>query len=175
MEQQCLFNDQISDISKQERAAYAKLVPIIEKICPDLNIHSNKFRLREGVGYSSVYYGNYLVMQLKIRGKSRYISVPKAWLPDLPPEIKWTERKSGNGRIRLAIGDSFDTSMNQLGTPIIRAAILHIPKEFDCCSRFEKCSDAKKCIHPDPEFAMLCGYRKILASGRIFYGKNRNI
>ena len=46
---------------------------------------------------------------------------------------------------------------------------------FGCCSRYEKCSDAKKCIHPDPVFALGCAYRNNLDSGRIFYGKNRNI
>lgn len=49
------------------------------------------------------------------------------------------------------------------------------PKGFDCCSRFEACSDAKGCIHPDPHFAADCGYRRILKDGRIFYGKNRNV
>lgn len=175
MEQQYLFNDPAPDASKQERDAYDKLAPIIEAVCLELNIHSDKFRLREGVGYSSVYYGDCLVMQLKIRGKSYYISVPKAWLSDLPPEVEWTERKSDNGRIRLAVGTDVEAALNRLGAPIIRAAILHIPKEFDCCSRFEQCSDAMRCIHPDPEFALLCGYRKILATGRVFCGKNRNV
>lgn len=46
---------------------------------------------------------------------------------------------------------------------------------FGCCSRYIQCSDAKKCIHPDPVFASACMYRKNLESGKIFYGKNRNI
>ncbi|MBQ3591050.1 MAG: hypothetical protein II979_03845, partial [Clostridia bacterium] len=46
---------------------------------------------------------------------------------------------------------------------------------FGCCSRYEACSDARECIHPDAAFALGCGYRQNLLAGRIFYGKNKNI
>lgn len=46
---------------------------------------------------------------------------------------------------------------------------------FGCCSRYEACSDAKHCTHPDIMIASRCAYRKNLHSGKIFYGKNRNI
>lgn len=46
---------------------------------------------------------------------------------------------------------------------------------FGCCSRYEACSDAMKCIHPDPVFASSCQYRQNLLAGRIFYGKNKTI
>lgn len=44
-----------------------------------------------------------------------------------------------------------------------------------CCSRYNACSDAKKCIHPDLFYARICSYRKNLEAGRIFYGKNCNV
>ncbi len=47
--------------------------------------------------------------------------------------------------------------------------------KFACCSRFEECSDAKICIHPNRKYAKGCFYKKNLESGKIFYGKNRNI
>ena len=46
---------------------------------------------------------------------------------------------------------------------------------FGCCSRFEECSDAKKCIHPNRMYSTACAYRSNLEAGRIFYGKNRNV
>lgn len=49
------------------------------------------------------------------------------------------------------------------------------PKDFSCCSRYEQCSNAKKCVHPDKSFALGCYYRKVLAKGTVFYGENRNI
>lgn len=46
---------------------------------------------------------------------------------------------------------------------------------FGCCSRYEECSDAKHCTHPDIMIASRCAYRQNLHSGKIFYGKNRNV
>lgn len=46
---------------------------------------------------------------------------------------------------------------------------------FGCCSRFNDCSDAKKCVHENKLYSKACMYRRHLDSGKIFYGKNRNI
>lgn len=43
---------------------------------------------------------------------------------------------------------------------------------FSCCSRYLECSNAKRCIHPDPLFSFCCFYNKNLKQGNIFYGKN---
>ena len=48
-------------------------------------------------------------------------------------------------------------------------------KPFGCCSLFEECSDAKRCIHPNRLYSTACAYRRNLENGRIFYGKNRNM
>ena len=58
---------------------------------------------------------------------------------------------------------------------IVNILVDGYPCEFDCCSRYEACSDALRCIHPIPNFAIKCAYRKNLKKGKIFYGKNRNI
>lgn len=55
------------------------------------------------------------------------------------------------------------------------AAIDSAPCEYSCCSRVEQCSDALRCINPHPYIAANCKYRKILKSGKVFYGRNRNI
>ena len=46
---------------------------------------------------------------------------------------------------------------------------------FGCCSQFQECSDAKKCIHPNRMYSTACSYRCNLEAGRIFYGRNRNV
>ncbi len=46
---------------------------------------------------------------------------------------------------------------------------------FGCCSRYEKCSDAKKCLHENRLYALGCAYYHSLREGRIFYGKNRHV
>ena len=53
----------------------------------------------------------------------------------------------------------------------------YVSKEasFGCCGLFEKCSDAKKCIHENRLYSKACIYRNRLEQGFIYYGKNRNI
>jgi DNA polymerase III epsilon subunit family exonuclease len=46
---------------------------------------------------------------------------------------------------------------------------------FSCCSQFTACSDARKCVHENKLYSTACSYRMNLESGRIFYGKNRNV
>lgn len=64
---------------------------------------------------------------------------------------------------------------SQLLQRALKTIIERVPKEFDCCHLYMECSDAKKCVYPDKAVSLTCGYKKILVSGRIFYGKNRNI
>lgn len=47
----------------------------------------------------------------------------------------------------------------------------YVPKAaaFACCSRYEACSEAKKCIHSNYLYAKACQYRKNLEAGKIFY------
>lgn len=58
---------------------------------------------------------------------------------------------------------------------LLQEQIDKIPKEFDCCHLYMECSNEKHCIHSDLSFSKGCGYRRILNSGRIFYGEGRNI
>lgn len=46
---------------------------------------------------------------------------------------------------------------------------------FACCSKYEECSDAKVCLHKNMLYSKACMYRSNLESGKIFYGKNKNI
>lgn len=124
-------------------------------------------------GYSSVSYGSDVVFRLHLRGKSDYVSIPGKY-KDIVCAL-WDpvglEIKSNFIRIRI------DRPLNDYANLLIALAESSVAtrKEWDCCSRYLACSDAKKCVYPDPQFAMACGYRKILASGKIFYGPNRNV
>lgn len=48
-------------------------------------------------------------------------------------------------------------------------------KTFGCCSRFIECSDALKCVHENKLYATSCTYKHHLESGKVFYGKNKNV
>ena len=46
---------------------------------------------------------------------------------------------------------------------------------FGCCNDFIRCSDAMKCLKADDPDYRGCQYRRNLESGKVFYGKNKNI
>lgn len=63
-----------------------------------------------------------------------------------------------------AVSDSCRNKFNQSASVI-----------FGCCNDFIGCSDALKCLKLDNPDYRGCLYRKNLESGRVFYGKNKNI
>lgn len=126
--------------------------------------------------YTVVKLGNLTVCRLRFRGKQHYIALPTIFKDLIPNGAPCKTVKSELKYIRVLIDGEhpLETYRNLL----IKAAtesVNRYPKEWDCCSRYMECSDAKTCTHPDKGFALSCGYRRILSSGRVFYGKNRNI
>ncbi len=49
------------------------------------------------------------------------------------------------------------------------------PEIFSCCNFFTQCSDEGHCLYEKDRFYNGCLYRYNLESGKIFYGKNKNI
>jgi len=48
-------------------------------------------------------------------------------------------------------------------------------KDFDCCSKFNECSNKKECVQNNKFLAIRCGYRKKIKQNIIFFGINRNV
>ena len=48
-------------------------------------------------------------------------------------------------------------------------------ENFSCCGKYIDCSNERKCLHANKFYARCCYYKKNLESGKIFYGKNKNI
>lgn len=136
-----------------------------------------KFRPTKPVdGYTSVLYGSLLIFRIKLRRGQHYISVPTLFKDIIPDNFPSKQLKSDPQFIRLLVGDEYPAeAYTTFLSKITGETINRYPKEWDCCSRYLECSDAKACVHPDKLFALGCGYRKILQSGKIYYGKNRNI
>lgn len=78
-------------------------------------------------------------------------------------------------KIKLFSEDDIFKYISQLTTIYKNILVATSGEQFGCCSRYEKCSDARKCIHPDASISAACMYKKNLDEGRIFYGKNRNV
>lgn len=128
------------------------------------------------VGYTVVSFYTFTCFRLKLRGKQCYISIPLVFSDLIPSTFPKKRLRSEQKYIRILIDETHtvDTYTDFL-MQIVRETINRYPKAWDCCSRYLECSNAKTCIHPNKTFALECGYRKILNSGRVFYGENRNI
>lgn len=170
MNQQSLFDTPELDETALERKLYEIWEPFVLKACEKYGLHPGDFSLKRNKGYSSVYFNTSLVTRLHIRGKDHYVSIPWSWSDSLPNDVRVSQLKDGRAKIKKS-----DAERPDVVWAIIGAMVLHFPKEYDCCSRFEACSDARQCTHPDRAFALGCGYRKILASGKVFCGENRNV
>lgn len=160
---------------EKELTTYEKILPVLREAAGVVGGDSNAITIKHGKSYSSIWFGSLLAFRLCLR-KSSYIEVPvdlKDMVAQLAPLSK-QKRVSGDfWRVDL---DAVSVANNATALgDVIKATVDRTPKEWDCCSRYMECSDAKTCVHPDKRAALLCGYRRILNSGRIFYGKNRNV
>lgn len=161
---------------EKELTAYNSILPRLQAAAEEMGANIADIRIKHNKDYSSVWYGNLLAFRLRLRKNTRYIEVPldsRETVQDLAPLSAQKEMSSGFWRVK--IGPDAVKEHADIFASVLQDAINRLPKEWDCCSRYMECSDAKQCVHPDPAFALGCGYRKILTAGKIYYGANRNI
>lgn len=159
----------------KELELYNAILPQLQSAADDYGADAGSIDIRHGKNYSSIWFGSMLAFRICIR-KNCYIEVPlesAGIVADLAPASE--QKKMASGFLRVPLKEVPGNNEASAFVGLIKAAIDRKPKEWDCCHLYEQCSDAKRCVHPDKSFALACGYRKILNSGRIFYGKNRNI
>lgn len=186
MEQMDLF----SDIT-EEKQVYEILKPYLAEALEKNNAGSEKNLNEEnGKSYTSVNYAKFdpydpskdptsnLVFRICLRKGKHHFGVSKKYLIGLNYDsFQLAKVRKEPGFMNF---DFVPTQDGILKYKDFLASVLEnytysIQKDFDCCYRFEQCSDAKRCIHPKSAMATSCGYRKILRDGKIFYGKNRNV
>lgn len=108
------------------------------------------------------------------------VSIPDSVLPMVNsrfPNVPLVKKKSDSlTRANIASNsDELKDFFNFLVKAVLDKYFTEGSDAFGCCSRYEACSDAKKCLHENKLYARNCIYGAHLAAGRIFYGKNRNI
>lgn len=156
-----------------EREFLGKIASNLRAIIEDMGGDSQLMKISATSSYTAVMFGNLTAFRLKIRGKQCYISIPLT-LADLIPNEASTLTDGKYRRVPITEEHPLDSYTDFL-VNVVGETVNRYPKEWDCCSRYLECSDAKACTHPNKAFALGCGYRKILSSGRIYFGKNRNI
>lgn len=161
---------------EKELTAYNSILPQLQAAAEEIGASTAGIKIVPNQEYSSVWYASLLVFRLRLRKKIWYIEVPlsaKTAVQEIAPLDRQKEVSGGFWRVKL--GNEPVSEHADALAAVLQDAINQLPKEWDCCSRYMECSNAKRCVHPDPELALKCGYRKILASGKIYYGENRNV
>lgn len=128
-------------------------------------------RVSENKNNTSLWFRNSLILRVTI-GKNSRMEVSETYIDIVERFCPGTPRK--NSFCQIPISGPMDVPAEFVFS-LIESAYVKSPREFDCCSRFEECSDARQCTNPNTEYALGCGYRRIMRTGKIFYGKNRNI
>lgn len=174
MEQMDLFS-----ITPTEPWVYQVLMPTLQSVITHNNISLSKLVLKEGKAYSSVWYDTQMAFRICCRDNHTYFGVSNAYAYCAPPDIGRYITKEGRSdgftNYSYVPTEEGICIFSEFLAAVLDQAIDSIQKEFDCCSRFEECSDAKHCTNPNADLATGCGYRKIMKKGRIYYGANRNI
>ena len=138
----------------------AALIPVLDAN----HIDHKHLKKSNNVGSISLSVAGSLILRLHEIKTKDYITFPERYAKHLPENIK--TKPAGTGFVRI---DLFSIDQAEEYLPAIRlmadAAIDAIPKEFDCCNSFNYCSKAGKCLHKDKDFAMLCGYKRVLKYG----------
>lgn len=90
-------------------------------------------------------------------------------------EIKQLKSDQANVHVILSMVSESIVEYIKKNTKYALANYTSKASMFGCCSSFNACSDAKKCVHVNKLYSKACIYRGHLDDGRIFYGKNRNV
>lgn len=160
--------NQITLFHSSEADVYAQLKPNLLNVLRKNWADDSLLTFETRKNYCSILFDGSVVARLRA-GKIPYIEFPASGFV-IP------EGKERNGYIKIKLDDlgnalRYDNYFEMSLQGIIDA----IPKEFSCCSRYMECSNEIKCLNPDKKMAMRCGYRKVLMSGKVFFGINRNI
>ena len=173
MEEQLHFDLDLTE----ERRAFELLYPELSDIFYNAPMESGILVFQEINNCSSVYFLNsgMLLCQIRLRKKTRYLLLPEKFEGDLPANTIFNRAKSDPGMIRVLLETPEDVLKYVSILRKILKKLEYRYSTFACCSRYEACSDALTCVHPDIKFALGCQYRRNLNEGKIFYGKNRTI
>lgn len=165
---------------KAELEAYALVRHELERIVDDWNLPPECLIVKhlpdeksssETAPYLCIKLCESVICHYNFYGKIKYIKIPTECNKYIPSDTVPFSIESDKAYIRLPIEVASDAGKyTQTLCHVLIDAIKCIPKEFSCCSRYEQCSDAGKCIHPDRNIAKGCYYKKVLKSGQVFYG-----
>lgn len=162
-----------------EEEVFNALASSFNEVLQKNNANPEKLCIKKGKSYSSVWYDTQMAFRVCCRDDCSYFGISSTYAQYIPEQIipHISKKQKAPGFVNL----EFEPTLEQVSLftdflcYLIDLSIDAIPKQYDCCSRYNECSDIGYCIHPSPDMAIACGYRKILKRGSIYFGNNRNI
>ncbi|NLU23499.1 MAG: hypothetical protein GXW99_02025 [Clostridiales bacterium] len=140
-----------------ERRAYTDILPLLGILCNGRQIDPSRITFREGREYSSIYYKNRLLVQLKLHGSRHYISVPQS--QDHPVEdSRCRDVVFAKGRLKLYLNHfdlEYQMSMVRM---LILASVEQCQSPYGHCVRYVKCQEAGECLARKEETRKNCAY-----------------
>lgn len=107
------------------------------------------------------------------------VSVPDSFVTQVStkfPNLLLVEKKSENTRANISTDSTELIEFLRFEIKVVLDKYFTEGSDsFGCCHLYEKCSDAKKCLHENKLYARGCTYGQHVSAGQIFYGKNRNV
>ncbi len=168
---------QESKSTQLEKDSFQAILPELADILDEQGLkedamHLNPLKDRSSISLIS---SSNPICWVRFRKKSHYLVIQEQFEPLLPSTSVVTKTKSLIGFIRVELETAQDICLYR---DAIRASLKDCIAKYhtwDCCGYYVECSDAKKCVHPNPYESIGCRYKRNLLAGRIFYGKNKNI
>lgn len=159
-----------------EAKAFELIRPNLESVLEKNNIDFKTLSISKKKGFSSITFTTYLLARLCLRTGKSHFSIQASYRSLLPDNAYISIDPKDNKFINVQLSSATEiTHYADFFASTLQLLIDRLPKDFDCCSRYQECSDAGMCVNPQKDVAIGCGYKKVLRSGRVFYGKNRNI
>ncbi len=163
--------------TSEEETAFSALLQLSKEWREENNIPDNILCLNPLVQNCSVCLidEDHPFCYIRIRKQSRYILFQEEAAKSLPSGIATKTIASDNGLVRALLNTPGDVLL--CVDAFISALQICADKiyTFDCCSRYEECSDARRCISTRPTEAIGCTYKRRLLAGQIYYGKNPTV
>lgn len=164
--------DQISMMQAPEETAYERLLPYLLETLKQNSLDESYLSFEKRKNYYSIVFSKNSVVAQLASSPAPAVSVPTSALSATGSYSSWLGEKAYSKiPAELQNVESYAYALQA----VLDVIINRTPTDFDCCSKYMECSDAMRCICPDHVSPLQCSYRKVLKSGRVFYGKNRNI
>lgn len=169
----------INDVALPESCAFGgyDYDLILEHVRSMVGDDGSTVTLTANKDFATIYMFKKKAFSIRLDVREPYIESDKSVCFDFVPRIQGARALKNSARFTIA------STPDEV--PVIQEMILALYNYFAdrqtnysmmaCCNDFNRCSDARECLHKyDADYAG-CWYRKNLEKGRIFYGKNKNI